>query len=364
MPLRTYPAVTSPQGNLKTPDKVEKLKTSRVVCDDNIGQMVNPNPVLPHLTKSATQQPIIMKQTILASLALAITASFATAGGDNWMTDFEAAQKKAAAENKDLLVDFTGSDWCGWCIKLNKEVFQHDPFKTGVADKFVLVELDFPRDKSKISKEVQEQNAALQAKYEVRGFPTILLLDSKGRPYAKTGYQAGGPEKYVTHLSELQAKRTERDEALKAADKLTGVAKAKALVKALDTIPEDYHSQYSDITEQVAKLDPKDETGFVAKQKRKEALKALSTEVGTATRGGNIDAALAAVDKFITDHKVVGEEKQQILAMKMDPLLRNKKFDEAGKVVDDIIAAAPESEYAKHASGFKARLEKMKESAQ
>ncbi|MBK1829571.1 thioredoxin family protein [Verrucomicrobiaceae bacterium R5-34] len=305
-----------------------------------------------------------MKKTILASLALAITASFATAGGENWMNDFKAAQKKAAAENKDLLVDFTGSDWCGWCIKLNKEVFQHDPFKTGVADKFVLVELDFPRDKSKLSKETQEQNAALQAKYEVRGFPTILLLDSEGRPYAKTGYQAGGPEKYVAHLDELRAKRTERDEALKAAESLEGVAKAKQLVKALETIPEDYHSQYSELTEQVAKLDPNDETGYVAKQQHKAALENLAKEVMMATRSGKVDEALSSVDKFLADNSLEGEEKQQIIAMKMNPLLANKKFDEAGVVLDEIIAAAPESNYAKQATAFKARLAKMKESAQ
>ena len=88
---------------------------------------------------------MIIKKILLAGLALALTASFATAAGDEWMTDFEAAKKKAAAENKDLLVDFTGSDWCGWCIKLVDEVFKHDSFKKGVADKFVLVELDFPK---------------------------------------------------------------------------------------------------------------------------------------------------------------------------------------------------------------------------
>ena len=88
-----------------------------------------------------------MKKTMLASLLLALTVSLSTAAGEGWMTDFEAAKQKAAAENKDLLVDFTGSDWCGWCIKLVDEVFKHDAFKQGAADNFVLVELDFPQDK-------------------------------------------------------------------------------------------------------------------------------------------------------------------------------------------------------------------------
>ena len=305
-----------------------------------------------------------MKNTLLAGLSLALTTSFATAGGDNWMTNFEAAKKKAAAENKDLLVDFTGSDWCGWCIKLNKEVFQHDPFKTGVADKFVLVELDFPRDKSIISQELKDQNEALKNKYGVRGFPTILIMDAEGRPFAKTGYQAGGPEKYVTHLDELRAKRVQRDEALASASKLEGVAKAKALVTALNTIPEDYQDQYSDITSQIAKLDPKDETGFVAKQKRKEALAVMQKEYTTAVRAGNNADALGKVDQFIADHNVEGKEKQELLGMKLTPLLREKNFDDAGAVVDAIIAVDPESDYSKRVETFKTRLDAMKKAAQ
>ena len=107
---------------------------------------------------------MIMKKTILASLLLALTVSLSTAAGDEWMTDFEAAKQKAAAENKDLLVNFTGSDWCSWCIKLVDEVFKHDAFKKGVADNFVLVELDFPQDKSKLDESTQTQNEMLQEK--------------------------------------------------------------------------------------------------------------------------------------------------------------------------------------------------------
>ncbi len=306
---------------------------------------------------------MIMKNSLLAGLALAMTASFATAAGDEWMTDFEAAKKKAAAENKDLLVDFTGSDWCGWCIKLVDEVFNHDSFKKGVADKFVLVELDFPKDKSNISEATQKQNAELQSKYGVQGFPTILLLDAKGRPFARTGYQAGGPEKYLTHLDELRAVRISRDEALTAADKLEGVPKAKALVAVLKTLPEDQLGQYSDITEQIAKLDPAGETGFVAKQKRKDAMAKLEGDINAAMQAGQTDGAIALVDKFIADNKVEGEEKQTLLGLKMNPLLSTKNFDGAAKVIDELIAAAPETKAAKFAESFKPRLQQMKEAA-
>ena len=131
----------------------------------------------------------------------------AFAGGEGWSSDFEAAKKQAAESKKDLLIDFTGSDWCGWCIKLNDEVFKHDAFKAGVKDSFVLVELDFPKDKSKLSEETQKQNKELGEKYAVQGYPTILLCDADGRPYAATGYQKGGPEKYVATSMNCAAKK-------------------------------------------------------------------------------------------------------------------------------------------------------------
>ena len=306
---------------------------------------------------------MIMKKTILASLLLALTVSISTAAGDEWMTDFEAAKQKAAAENKDLLVNFTGSDWCSWCIKLVDEVFKHDAFKKGVADNFVLVELDFPQDKSKLDESTQKQNEMLQEKYSIQGFPTILLLDDQGRPYAQTGYQAGGPEKYLAHLDKLLAIKTKRDEALMAAEKLEGPAKAKSLVEALKLLPEGQLNHYSKITQQIAALDPSDESGFVAGQKLKEAADTLNKEYMTAVRSGKNDEAIAMVDKFIADFQITGEKKQSMLGMKMNPLLASQQFDQAAELLDEIVALAPESQIGKFASNFMPKLEKIKQDA-
>ena len=125
--------------------------------------------------------------------------------GEVWMTDFAAAKIKAAAEQKPLLLDFTGSDWCGWCIKLDEEVFSQKEFKEFAADNLVLVELDFPRDKEQ-SEDLKAQNKALAEKYGIRGFPTILVLSSKGELIEKTGYQRGGSEAYVAHIKEILAR--------------------------------------------------------------------------------------------------------------------------------------------------------------
>ena len=120
------------------------------------------------------------------------------------MTDFEAAKVKAKAENKPMLLDFTGSDWCGWCIKLDKEVFSEAAFKDYAAAELVLVELDFPRTKEQ-SAELKAQNEALAKQYGVRGFPTILVLSPDGTLIEKTGYQRGGPEAYVEHIKGILA---------------------------------------------------------------------------------------------------------------------------------------------------------------
>ncbi|RYD19129.1 MAG: thioredoxin family protein [Verrucomicrobiaceae bacterium] len=128
----------------------------------------------------------------------------ATADKDTfkWETDYEVAKKRAKEENKTILVDFTGSDWCGWCIKLKKEVFDQPEFQEYAKKKLVMLELDFPR-KTKLPEKLKEQNDKLSEEFKIEGFPTILLLNARGKEVARTGYQEGGPAKYVEHLKEI-----------------------------------------------------------------------------------------------------------------------------------------------------------------
>ena len=96
-----------------------------------------------------------------------------------WLEDFEAAKALAASQKRHMLLDFTGSDWCGWCIKLDKEVLEKPDFKAFSAQKLVLVKLDFPQRKAQDQK-TKAQNASLQKKFRAEGFPTIVLLDPSG----------------------------------------------------------------------------------------------------------------------------------------------------------------------------------------
>lgn len=128
-----------------------------------------------------------MKTLILTTLAIlaAVTSSLAKTG---WDDDYEKSLAKAKEEKKMVLLDFTGSDWCGYCIKLDEEVFSKSPFKKFAKESLVLVELDFPHGKS-LPKKTKAQNDALNAKFKVNGYPTIVLLDSEGKEAARwVGY--------------------------------------------------------------------------------------------------------------------------------------------------------------------------------
>lgn len=120
----------------------------------------------------------------------------------SWETDFEKAGAAAKASHRYMLLDFSGSDWCGWCMKLEEEVFSKREFKEYADQNLVCVLLDFPQRKQ-LKKHLQEQNTRLAQKYGVRGYPSVIILSPDGEMVAKTGYVAGGAEKYVANLKGL-----------------------------------------------------------------------------------------------------------------------------------------------------------------
>lgn len=120
-----------------------------------------------------------------------------------WLTDLPKAQEQAKAEKKVVMLDFTGSDWCGWCIKLNKEVFSQPEFADYAKKNLVLVEVDFPRSKPQTEAQ-KKANAALQTKYSVEGYPTIVVLDPNGKKLGELGYEPGGPKAFIAGLEKLK----------------------------------------------------------------------------------------------------------------------------------------------------------------
>lgn len=119
-----------------------------------------------------------------------------------WLTDPVQAQQLSEEMGLPMLINFTGSDWCKWCIRLDKEVFSQQAFIDYANENLVLVKLDFPRRKIQ-SPEEKIRNQQYAAQYNVRGYPTILLLNDDATVIAQTGYQKGGAVSYVKHLQSL-----------------------------------------------------------------------------------------------------------------------------------------------------------------
>ena len=116
-----------------------------------------------------------------------------------------ASDAKAKEEKKMVMLDFTGSDWCGWCIKLHKEVFSTPEFAEYAKNNLVLVEVDFPT-KKKQSAELKKANDELQRKYKIDGYPTIIVLNAEGKTIGELGYLAGGPKAFIAELNKVKKK--------------------------------------------------------------------------------------------------------------------------------------------------------------
>ncbi len=139
---------------------------------------------------------------LAAVIGFAITTSAQTKPG--WLTDYKKAQQEAKANNKLVLLDFTGSDWCGCCIQLDREVYSQPQFKDYASKTLVLLEVDFPRQKVQ-SPETRKQNQELAQQYQVEGFPTIVVLNGDGRKlWQYDGYFADGPAAFIAQLEKLR----------------------------------------------------------------------------------------------------------------------------------------------------------------
>jgi len=141
-----------------------------------------------------------MKKSLVIAVLLLGGALCSFAG--LWTENFNAALTQAKESGKYVLVDFSGSDWCGWCKRLDKEVFGKKEFQDYAAQNLVCVLIDFPREKPQ-SNEQKQANQTLMEKYAIQGFPTILLFSPQGDVAATTGYEPGGAEAYIKHLQGL-----------------------------------------------------------------------------------------------------------------------------------------------------------------
>ena len=155
-----------------------------------------------------------MKKILVIAFLTLITMSMQAQDGLTWYTDLTKATDLSIKENKPMFLFFTGSDWCGWCIRLQKEVFKTPEFVKWASDNVILVELDFPR-KNEQTDAVKSQNAQLQQQLQVRGYPTVWFVSAAKTADAKinlnalgsSGYVAGGPQVWIEGANQIIKKK-------------------------------------------------------------------------------------------------------------------------------------------------------------
>lgn len=170
---------------LNYPGETVRIERGKVISVKVVSIAPNavPKPVAPARVVEATPTPVVVEPP--AELT--------------WLTDYAAALGQAKKQNRKTLLFFTGSDWCVWCAKLEREVLSTPEFKRYAQDKLVLVKLDFPQ-KTKLPSGVQLQNDQLAKKYAIEGYPTVIVLDSAGKKVNQLGYSEGGPAPFIADL--------------------------------------------------------------------------------------------------------------------------------------------------------------------
>jgi thioredoxin-related protein len=263
----------------------------------------------------------MFKKTLCAAMML---AALAPAWAAEWMTDLEAAKAKAAAENKAVLVDFTGSDWCGWCIRLRKQVLDTPAFETYAKDKFVLMEVDVPQN-PKFDQKLLQRNRQICDQYNVSGFPTILVITPKGdvvggfSGYVASTAEAAEPLNAALANAALLAK----------ADTQQGSEQVATLTKAYNSLPEDVQENAAALRQRIIALDTDDTSGMKRLQRVKDQRDALQRDISNAQTAAE---AIAIVDKALPTAEP--ENKAGMLQIKFQIMFMS------AQTVDDIKAAA------------------------
>ena len=269
----------------------------------------------------------------MMSLAAIVAPAFAA----EWLTDLEAAKKQAAAENKAILVDFTGSDWCGYCIRLKKNVFDKPEFADYAKDKFVLLEIDVPNN-PKFDRELLKKNRQLCSDFNVSGFPTILVLTPQGE--VAGGFVGGKPD-----LNAVQAAldpALENVAALAAAEKLTGDEKTRALAACYKALPDSVKESAKSLRGKIVANDPNDLCGLKAEVEAEKQLAEIEAKLIAA--GNDMKKVLATLEALMPE--VLPANKpimlNSLFELRMLTSENEQDLEKAKQTLDELAALLPD----------------------
>ena len=301
----------------------------------------------------------MIRQILPIVVAACIAPCFAAEG---WLTDMDAAKKEAAEQKKDLMIEFTGSDWCPPCMQLRANVFSKPDFQKEAQKNFVLLELDYPRSKEQ-SAEVKAANQKLAEQYGVTSFPTIVFADASGKPFG--AFVGGRPREDVMKAMQDALKNKEALQAAEAnvAKASTDEAKVAALMEVLKLAPKDYVDNfYGDVKAEIKKLDKDDKSGLKAADIRAARLQKERKDVqdylaGKMTANTTPAEALQVVKSYPNRDKLLPETQQELLMMEFGTFLNSTgDVDGAVLILDKVAELKPGTEAGQQAPRIKAGI--------
>ncbi|HRQ88911.1 MAG TPA: thioredoxin family protein [Bacteroidia bacterium] len=242
-------------------------------------------------------------------LPMALAALIAVGGAADsqaigvWHRDYASAQAEARTEGKDILIVFTGTDWIELCAKFYDEILGEPEFIEAVSGKFALLKLEYPKD-SNLPRTEYAEKAVLRDAYRVRGFPTVVLTDIAGRPFGLNGYQPATPGAYAEQILEIEKAHQESLEAIKGAERLEGVERAKQISEAIPDLPET----------------------LMARFYRKEMEAVLAADSGDALKLRKPFRKLLAEDEFAKQLQVLAKESKwtEMIALTNDHIFQQE----------------------------------------
>lgn len=227
-----------------------------------------------------------MQRVFYTAATLAGIIMTAPLHGAEWMTDFEAAKAQAQKEGKAILVDFTGSDWCGWCIRLRSTILDTPAFQEYAKDKFVLLEIDIPKNINRIGAEQHARNREIAGKYGITSYPSVLVLNADG---TVLGGFIGGRDAIQYVIEPLNQALTNQAKTAEAR-KLDGKARATALMAVYASLHPDLKPYFRAMRDEIAQFDPHNTTGIHTEIKETELIARLKQQIAAA--GNNRKQAL------------------------------------------------------------------------
>ncbi len=298
-------------------------------------------------------------KTLIFTTPMVVLSATAVLAAPTWEEDFEKGLATAKAENRVVFLEFTGSDWCPPCKQLKAKILNTPEFEKFAADaKLVLVEQDFPRTPEKLkalTQEVKLKRETVRKRYGVTAFPTVLLTDGDGAPFASV-MAARSVDEYMKKLTTaLEVKKT-LDADVAAAMKLSGVAQADALAAALNKLPAPLQGFQKELIKKIIAADPSDKYGFAAKereiklnQEQMDKLEAFrkKQKVANQMTDADYDKLIAEAKEMLKDSSWLPQSRLQLNKLISDMYALKRDYDNTLKYLKAAHDSDPTSKKAK-----------------